>query len=317
MAPIAITVYNRLDHLQKCINNLLICPEAHATDLFISSDFPKNEIDIPIVLEIRKYIQDLKGFKTVNFLFFESNVGLLNAYNELFNTVFNQDHEQIIFLEDDILVKPDFLNFMNKALDYYKDDSRIIGISGFSQSMFFPVEKQNINGVYFTNRWCPWGFASWKSKINNIPQYDSNQINIRLKDATFVKSLDEIGIDLVPVFKRKLVKNQSLVMDYLNTFFMVDKSLYMVAPFSTKTLNIGNDGKGSRTRKNNKYIIANAKEKMISVHFDLVPFDIDRINNSFNYRVNNTSINRIKIYLDRLGLLQLGYAFAEWKKKKK
>ena len=68
MAPIAITVFNRFNHLQTCISKLLECPEARDTDLFISSDFPKNEIDIPIILEIRKFIKKLSLTNKCNFL---------------------------------------------------------------------------------------------------------------------------------------------------------------------------------------------------------------------------------------------------------
>ncbi len=317
MSPIAITVYNRLDNFKNCINSLLNCPEAIHCDLFISSDYPKNNIDLPKVKEIRNYIQSIKGFRNINYIFFETNVGLERAYNELFNKVFDNGNDTIIFLEDDIIVKPDFLRFMNQGLAYYEEDDRIIGISGFSHSLFFKNEIKNKNHIYFTNRWCPWGFATWKDRFKTIPEYDVNALSILLSDKNFTSRLDAIGFDLLPVFKRKLFLKQKLNMDYLNTFYMVDKNLFMVTPYFTKTLNTGNDGNGTRTRKNNKYSIANSVEKIESLEFVFLPFENFRINNSFNFRLNNNFTNKFKRLMDQFNLLQFAYNLAEWKKKRK
>jgi GT2 family glycosyltransferase len=56
VAPVLVSVYNRLDHLKRCIESLSkneICKE---TELIVVSDAAKTKADVPIISEIREYI---------------------------------------------------------------------------------------------------------------------------------------------------------------------------------------------------------------------------------------------------------------------
>lgn len=312
-------VYDRLDCLEKCIESLKKCEDYSRTVLYISSDAAYKIEDKIKIESVRKYIKTISGFKEVIPIVADENKGLKLAYEFATNLVFSQ-HQTLIFLEDDIVVAPNFLQFMNDGLEFYKNDPKIISISGFTHSVFFDVNKKLKAEVYFTSRWCPWGFGTWKNKMQNVPNVSLETLKKDLNNKDFVKKLDAIGIDLFTAFQRKLYQNESLVLDYRNVYHMIKNDLYSATPYSTKTFNIGNDGQGTRTQKNEKFIGFNTNLLNEIVPFQFLEFDPDKINNSFNFLSNNTQTSKVKRILNSVGLLQFGYLLHEkrkqWRKRK-
>lgn len=307
-------VYDRLDSLKKCIETLQKCEEASQSILYISSDAAYRNQDSHKIEAVRNYIKTVSGFKSIVPIFHKENKGLNDCYNFAIDLIF-KDNETFIFLEDDIIVAPDFLKFMNEGLEFYQNDDKIISISGFSHSVFFDTESNLKSEVYFTNRWCPWGFGSWKSKIQNVADLSLEALKEDLNNKKFVKKLDEIGIDLYTAFQRKLHKKEPLVLDYRYVNYMVKNDLYTATPYTTKTFNIGNDGHGTRTSANQKFTKFNTNFLNKIVPFQFSKFESDKINNSFNFLSNNTKTSKIKRILDTVGLLQFGYLVHERRKK--
>ena len=313
-APILVMVYDRLECLKECIESLQNCQESTESVLYISSDAAFKTNDSFKIVAVREYIQSISGFKEVIPIIQKENVGLRNAYEFATNLVFSQ-HETLIFLEDDIVVAPDFLKFMNEGLVFYKNNTKVISISGFSHAVFFDVDSNLKSKVYFTSRWCPWGFASWKEKMQSVPNVSLETLKEDLNNSIFVKKLDAIGIDLFTAFKRKLYKNEPLVLDYLYVHHMVKNDLYTVTPYTTKTFNIGNDGQGTRTQENEKFTQFNTDTLSTVVQYKFSEFSNNKINNSFNFLCNNTTTGKLKRILNTIGLLQFGYLVHERRKK--
>jgi hypothetical protein len=307
-------VYDRLDSLKKCIESLLNCEESAQSLLYISSDAAYRSQDIEQIEAVRKYIQTISGFKNVIPITPKENLGLNKAYNFAIDLIF-KEHDTFIFLEDDIIVAPDFLKYINEGLEFYKNDPKIISISGFSHSVFYDVGEKLKSEVYYTNRWCPWGFGSWKDRIQSVPSLSLEALKKDLNNRSFVKKLDEIGIDLYTAFQRKLFKNEPLVLDYNYVYHMVKKDLYTVTPYSTKTFNIGNDGQGTRTKKNEKFTKFDTTSLNQINPFWFSEFSKDKINNTFNFLCNNIKTSKLKQSLNSVGLLQFGYYLHEIKKK--
>jgi hypothetical protein len=313
-APLLIMVYDRLDSLKKCIASLQKCEESAESVLYISSDAAYRIQDAEKIEAVRNYIQTVSGFKKVIPIAPKENKGLNGSYNAAINLIF-KEHDTFVFLEDDIIVAPDFLKFVNEGLEFYKDDAKIISISGFSHSVFFDVDNKLKSDVYFTNRWCPWGFASWKDKILAVPTLSLEELKQDLNNKKFVNNLDEIGIDLFTAFQRKLYKKDPLVLDYRYVHHMVKNDLYTVTPYTTKTFNIGNDGQGTRTKKNEKFTSFDLNTLNKIVPFRFSGFSTEKINNTFNFLSNNTKTSKLKRILNAIGLLQFGYYLHERRKK--
>jgi hypothetical protein len=70
-----------------------------------------------------------------------------------------QEVEEAIILEDDCLPHPTFFQFCEELLEYYRDDSRIMAISG---NNFQRGKKHSDDSYYFSRYNHVWGWASWR-----------------------------------------------------------------------------------------------------------------------------------------------------------
>jgi len=158
LAPICLFTYNRLSETKQTVEALQNNFLAKESDLFIFSDGGKNEVSKVKVQEIRAYIKTIVGFNSINIVESIENKGLANSIISGVTQVVNK-YEKVIILEDDLITSPNFLNFMNQALDFYKNDAQVQSINGFSLLI-----NSNINDVYFQTRPFPWGWATWQDR---------------------------------------------------------------------------------------------------------------------------------------------------------
>jgi hypothetical protein len=91
-------------------------------------------------------------------------MGCKNRLYSGLNWVFEQCHEAII-LEDDCIPSPSFFDFCNALLDRYRDDGRIMGISGTSSQ---PPLHQGRASYYFSRYTHTWGWATWRRAWRQI-----------------------------------------------------------------------------------------------------------------------------------------------------
>ena len=156
LAPIILFVYNRKDHTERLIRSLLANELAQESDLIIYSDGPKTDQDIPLVEEVRAYIQTIRGFQTISIVEQQKNKGLAQSVIDGVTQVVNT-YGKVIVLEDDLVLAPYFLTFMNDALEKYEAVPQVGHIQGcdFTNSTDLPAT--------FLIKWTgSWGWATWK-----------------------------------------------------------------------------------------------------------------------------------------------------------
>lgn len=154
-APILLFVYNRLQHTQRCIESLLNNSLSKESELFIYSDAAKETTDRKKVEEVRQYIHTIQGFKRITIIERNDNWGLARSIIDGVTTQINQ-YGKVIVLEDDLVVAPYFLQFMNDALETYKNEPKIghIQACDFTQDPALPDT--------FLIKWTgSWGWATW------------------------------------------------------------------------------------------------------------------------------------------------------------
>lgn len=159
-APIALFTYNRADKTKRVVESLLLNQEAKDSDLFIFSDGPKTEAKAAGVEENRMYIHTISGFKNITIIERDKNWGLANSLIAGITDVINQ-YGKVIVVEDDLVLSPYFLKFMNDGLEKYEDDDRVGTICGY----VFPFQK-SLPDTFFLYFMHPWGWATWKRSWN-------------------------------------------------------------------------------------------------------------------------------------------------------
>ena len=154
-APILLFVYNRPEHTRRCIQSLLKNPLASESYLFIYADGAKDSTQQEAVNEVRNYIRTIQGFKQTTLIERSENWGLARNIIDGVTTQVNR-YGKVIVLEDDLVVAPYFLQFMNDALEVYKDEPKVghIQACDFTQDSSLPAT--------FLIKWTgSWGWATW------------------------------------------------------------------------------------------------------------------------------------------------------------
>lgn len=307
LAPILITVYDRLDKLKDCINSLLKNELSKNTIVYISSDNYSKPSDQIKVNSVREYINSIKGFKKVIKVFHEKNLGGSLAA-ELSRMIIFENHDKYILLEDDIVVSPLFLEYMNKGLEFYQDDPNIFSICGFSPSIMPDFYYKNApNKLYLNHSWAAWGVASWKNKFNELLIFRNNDklfeiIEKDLKNNQLVKSLNILSpkyyIHLLYCVKNKKVPE----FDYLAAYYCLKNSMYNVYINHTLTKNYGHDGTGLRSLKDELINSKMDRARYPEVLPDFKPINELDILNSLPLKSENNFQALLKIVLIKIGL---------------
>ena len=155
VAPILLFVYNRPEHTRRCIESLLKNSLASERNLFIYAEGAKDSTQQEAVNEVRNYIRSIKGFKQITLMERSENWGLARNIINGVTTQVNR-YGKVIVLEDDLVVAPYFLQFMNEALEVYKDEPKVghIQACDFTQDTTLPDT--------FLIKWTgSWGWATW------------------------------------------------------------------------------------------------------------------------------------------------------------
>lgn len=235
-APIALFTYNRADHTQRAVESLLKNAEAKFSDLFIFSDGPKTPEKKAGVEENRKYIHTISGFKSISIVEREKNWGLANSLIAGITEVINK-YGKVIVVEDDLILSPYFLQFMNEGLEKYKDDDRVGTITGF-----VPPIKDKLPETFFLKYFQCWGWATWK-RAWDLLETDARPL---LKGLRFKKTKFDVGGGVGNygnLYCQKVGLVDSWYLRYYASLFLKDKlSLY---PGRSMVTNDGLDGTGT------------------------------------------------------------------------
>lgn len=267
LTPIVIFSYDRPDHLSQTLDALAKNGLAKESELFIFCDGAKERFAVSServsdydayvarVEENRKVAHAATGFKSVTVIEREKNIGLkaniVGAVTEIVNK-----YGRIITLEDDIVTSPGYLQFMNDALELYKDDEQVMHISGYMWPHRWPLPETFFYEVpYPGGGWATWARA-WKYYNDDAEELYHNWEN-------HWDEFNKFGGDYL---QKQLVANYK---GTLNTWFikwhavMLQRGGLTLYPGNSLTNNIGFD----RTATN-----------CVPTHkFDVVPIDSIRV----------------------------------------
>lgn len=154
-APILLFVYNRPEHVRRNIQALLKNELAAESELFIYSDAAKDETSQAAVKEVRAFIRSIQGFKKITITERAENWGLARSIIDGVTTQINR-YGRVIVLEDDLVAAPHFLQFMNDALETYRDEERV----GHIQACDF-THDPSLPDTFLIKWTGSWGWGTW------------------------------------------------------------------------------------------------------------------------------------------------------------
>lgn len=155
LSPIVLFVYNRPEHTKRTIASLRKNIHAAGSHLYIYADGPRDPSQAEAVGQVRNYLREIDGFRKVTLIEREQNYGLARNIIDGVTTLVNE-WGRIIVLEDDMIVSPHFLEFMNEALEKYEHTAEVISIHGYNLPINYPEP------VFFLRGADCWGWATWR-----------------------------------------------------------------------------------------------------------------------------------------------------------
>lgn len=246
LAPIALFVYNRLDHAQQTVNALQKNVLANESELFIYSDSAKNENAQEKVNKVREYIKTIDGFKQVTVIERKENWGLANSIIDGVTNIINK-YGKIIVLEDDLVTSPFFLKFMNEALNMYEHEKKVWEVGGY----VYPIEYKSNEQSYFLPITTSWGWATWKDRWQFFERNPEKLIQNFTKE-----DIKKFNCDNSTDLWSQVLSNEKgdlytwAIFWYANVF---QNNGLVLHPYKSIVTNIGLDGSGENCGKSHKF----------------------------------------------------------------
>jgi Glycosyl transferase family 2 len=248
LAPIVLFVYNRPDHTKKTIEALLKNSITEKSELFIYSDGPKTADEKEKIYSVRNYIHGLSGFKNINIVEREENLGLAQSVISGVSEVINE-YEKAIVLEDDMICSPFFLEFINTLLSFYKNNDKVFSVTGYT----FPINISSSYSydVYVAPRASSWGWGTWKNRWEKV-DWDVKDFNEFITDSDMVEKFNLGGEDLTRMLKnQKAGRIDSWAIIWTYAHFI--NNTYCAYPVKSRIRNIGTDKSGVHTGKTTRF----------------------------------------------------------------
>lgn len=244
LAPIIVFAYNRPEHLRRTLEALSKNDLAAESVLYIYCDGPRSDASDEqkyYIAENRRVAHETSGFKDLQIVERCENVGLadniVGAVSEIVNI-----YGRVITLEDDVVTSSGFLHYMNKALDLYENDERVMHITGFMWHHRIPMPAT----FFYQVPECGGGWATWKRAW----KYFNN-------DANALYNYWKTDWDRFNVWGGKIFQNQleANLNGTLKTWFIkwhavvLQRNGLTLYPGRSLTTNIGFDGSGQNCHR--------------------------------------------------------------------
>jgi len=154
--PVLFLIFNRPKYTKQVFEEIRLYKP---NKLYIAADGPRKNIESDILLceETRSVLKLIDWDCDIKTLFIDENLGCkINVANAI-DWFFVNEIDGII-LEDDVVPNLDFFKFCEYCLEKYKEDERIMMITGTNY-----LSNNNLESTYFFSKhFTIWGWATWK-----------------------------------------------------------------------------------------------------------------------------------------------------------
>ncbi len=132
--------------------------EAKPPRLLVAADGPRTEADAEACARTRAVVAGFGSSCEVVTEFSESNLGCGIRVHTAISWALSL-HDEVVILEDDCLPNASFFRFCDEMLDVYRDDERVMHVSGDN---FVGPALSGPYSYYFSRYTHAWGWATWR-----------------------------------------------------------------------------------------------------------------------------------------------------------
>ena len=261
LAPVLLFVYNRPFHTRKVIEALQVNEYSLQTNLIIYSDASNDPFNLEVI-QTRNYLKNVGGFKSISIIERQENWGLAKNIIDGVTSRVNR-YGKVIILEDDLVVSPYFLKYMNEALDLYEKEEKVISIHGY----VYPV-KRTLPETFFIKGADCWGWATWKRGWDLFCS-DGKALLKEIEKRNLKKEFDfNNSYPYCRMLRQKIPgKNTSWAVRWYASAFLPNKlTLY---PGRSLVNQIGMDGSGTHCSTNEMFDVPLTNSSIVLSNIDI------------------------------------------------
>jgi hypothetical protein len=256
-APIALFAFNRPEHTARTLAALAATAEAIDTRLHVFVDGIRNSKDETAVAEVIRIANTASGFRSVEVVAADTNQGLYRSITHGVTRVVSAA-KRVIVVEDDILVSPHFLAYMNEALARYELEPKIGSIHGYTP----PIS--GLPDYFFLRGGDCWGWATWADRWALFDPDAQGLLHALVRRGELHAFSATHGIQgLRHLIRRSRNRNESWAAHWNASLFL--QSRLTLHPGNSFVQNIGNDGSGTHSTLSEQY------RTQLQEHFDSLP----------------------------------------------
>jgi len=246
LPPIALFTYNRPEKTGQVLRAL---KSQGVEKVYIFCDGPKDEDRDRSLVQANKDLAAAFPIDHKVIVQSEKNLGLAASLIAGITHAFRFEKELVI-LEDDCLPFPSMVRFMSENLLHWKENKNIFSISAYH--FIRPLDAVDIpHDVFFSNRFLPWGWATWKDRWASVLPELENRENPYGK---FQNVPDHAGRDLLYhayAVEKKMVDSWAIPLGLITLYHGYSH----VMPARPLVNNTGMDDTGTNTGSAHNRII--------------------------------------------------------------
>jgi hypothetical protein len=241
--PILFVGFIRSEHAARVFD---VIKQQKPSKLFMAVDGPRKNYpsDIENIKKIRELVNSINWECDLKTRFLDNNLGCKHAVSTAISWFFEHVDRGII-LEEDCVPNLSFFNFCSELLERYKDDERIMQISGNN----FIKDKSKIkDSYYFSAINDIWGWATWQRAWQHFDllMTDYEEYKKRKLLETYVGSKD-IALWL-EIYLDRAASHSATIWSSQWSYAMARNNGLIIAPKYNLVRNIGFDGSGTNSQ---------------------------------------------------------------------
>ena len=243
-SPIAVFAFNRPDHLRRSLQSLVACDGFGLGPVTLFCDGPRSDGDREAVAATLDVARDMLG-SAADIRPAEQNRGIFQSVTQGVTALIG-DHGRVIVLEDDLVLAPAFLTFMNDALHVYADDPQVMQVSGYMFDVPEFAVRDTAVMLPFTSSW---GWATWGRAWAQF-DHEATGWSALLRDRRRRRQFNLGGVyDYATMLRRQMTDDPRKwdwdIRWYLTVFRADGRVIF---PPRSLVRNIGQDGTGTHGR---------------------------------------------------------------------
>jgi hypothetical protein len=296
-APVVLFVYNRPEHTRRTVDALKRNCRAAETELRVYADGAKDSNQADAVSAVRSIVRATEGFRSVTIVEREKNMGLaasvITGVTEMLG-----ERPHVIVLEDDLVTAPNFLAFMNSALETYAPRKDIFSVTGYNYPL--PIPADYAEDAYLSYRSSSWGWGTWPDRWSKVDWAVSDFPEL-MRDRTAQARFARGGDDLLPMLRKQLageLDSWSIRFDYAHC----KHEALSLHPVRSKVRNIGFDGTGVHCSVSTDYdaeLDTGERGFRLPPDLQLDPVILRIFDRRFRPRSGGTPVQRAKFVFNR------------------